>query len=120
MASSRGNPDQYLQKVGGTYYARVRVPRTLEKYVGQTHIRKSLQTGDKPEANRRKHAVVGRLKGELEALKRSPRKPEERGISFAEAREWRDDLIAAEAAADHGDPDGKLGTLQGLVIDKAE
>ena len=37
MATKRGNPDQYLQKVGGTYYARVRA-RTLEKYTGQTHI----------------------------------------------------------------------------------
>ena len=42
MPIKRGNPDQFLQKVGGTYYARVRVPRTLEKYTGQTHIRRTL------------------------------------------------------------------------------
>lgn len=114
--SKRGNPDQYLQKVGGSYYARVRVPRTLESYVGQTHIRRSLQTGDKGEANRRKHAVVGRLKGELESMRKAPRKPEERGISFAEAREWRDDLLLAEAK----DDDELHTTVQALVIDKAE
>jgi len=72
MATSKSNPDQYLQKVGGTYYARVRVPRTLEKYTRQTHIRKSLETGDKAEANRRKHAVVGKIKAELERLRKAP------------------------------------------------
>lgn len=68
MSIKRGNPDQYLQRVGGTYYARVRVPRTLEKYTGQTHIRRSLGTGDRADANRRKHAVVGTIKAELERL----------------------------------------------------
>lgn len=72
MHTKHGNPDQYLQRVGGTYYARVRVPRTLEKYVGQTHLRKSLGTGDKPTANRLKHAVVGSLKAELAQLRRDP------------------------------------------------
>ena len=116
MATKRGNPDQYLQKVGGTYYARVRVPRTLEKYTGQTHIRRTLETGDRAEANRRKHAVVGRIKSELDALRRSPRKPDERGISFAQAKEWRGELIAAENSDDHE----LHSTIQGLVIDKAE
>lgn len=61
MPAARSNQDQYLHKVGGTYYARVRVPRTLEKYTGQTHIRRTLETGDRAEANRRKHAVVEKI-----------------------------------------------------------
>ena len=100
MATTRGNPDQYLQKVGGTYYARVRVPRTLEKYVGQTHLRRSLETGDRSEANRRKHAVVGKLKAELEKLRKAPDSSKERGITFADAKEWREELSALEATGD--------------------
>lgn len=116
MTTKRGNPDQYLQKVGGTYYARVRVPRTLEKYVGQTHIRKSLGTGEKAEANRRKHVVVGRIKGELERLKKAPKMPDTRGISFAEAKQWRESLVAAE----NEENEELHETIQSLVIDKAE
>lgn len=116
MATKRGNPDQYLQKVGGTYYARVRVPRTLEKYLGQSHIRRTLKTGEKAEANRRKHAVVGRIKGELARLRLSPKKPDERGVSFAEASQWRESLLAAENEGN----ENLHSTLQDLVIDKAE
>lgn len=116
MATKRGNPDQYLQKVGGTYYARVRVPRTLEKYLGQSHIRRTLKTGERAEANRRKHAVVGRIKAELARLRLAPGTKDERGISFAEAKRWRESLLAAE-----NDSDENLhGTIQDLVIDKAE
>lgn len=116
MTSKRGNPDQYLQKVGGTYYARVRVPRTLEKYTGQTHIRRTLETGDRAEANRRKHAVVGRIKGELEVLRRAPTGTDDKGISFAQAKEWRADLLAAETAQD----EQLHSTIQEFVVEKAE
>lgn len=116
MTTKRSNPDQYLQRVGGTYYARVRVPRTLEKYVGQTHIRRSLGTGEKAEANRRKHAVVGRIKSELERLKKAPKMPSTNGISFAEAKQWRESLMAAENEENEALHD----TIQSLVIDKAE
>jgi integrase len=115
MATTRGNPDQYLQKVGGTYYARVRVPRTLEKYVGQTHLRRSLETGDRAEANRRKHAVVGKLKTELEKLRKTPEKTKERGISFSDAKEWREGFKELEAAGDHHN----LEEMTLLATDKA-
>ena len=117
MATKQGNPDQYLQKVGGTYYARVRVPRTLEKYTRQTHIRKSLETGDRAEANLRKHSVVGKIKAELQSLRKSPPGNSDRGISFAQAKEWRDELINAEKLDDQGQ---QAYVIQGLVIDKAE
>lgn len=116
MTPKRGNPDQYLQKVGGTYYARVRVPRTLEKYVGQTHIRKSLGTGERAEANRRKHAVVGQMKDELDRLRHAPKKPDTPGISFADAKQWRESLAAAE-----NDDNEELHEItQSLVIERAE
>jgi hypothetical protein len=116
MSPKRGNPDQYLQKVGGTYYARVRVPRTLEKYIGQTHIRRSLKTGERSAANRLKHAVVGKIKSELARLSASPKKIDDRGVSFEEAKRWRESLLEAEQE----DDSDLHGTIQSLVIDKAE
>jgi integrase len=100
MATRRGNPDQYLQKIGNTFYARVRVPRTLEKFVGQTHIRRTLETSERAEANRRKHAVVGKIKNELAAFRRSPPTAKDRGLSFADAREWREEFRRLEATGD--------------------
>jgi integrase len=117
MATKAGNPDQYLQKVGGTYYARVRVPRTLEKYTHQTHIRKSLETGDRAQANLRKHAVVGQIKAELARLRKNPKEKPDRGISFAQAKEWREELITAQKLDDDGE---RAHIIQGLVVDKAE
>jgi integrase len=110
------NPDQYLQRVGGTYYARVRVPRTLEKLVGQTHLRVSLKTGERSEANRRKHEVVGRLKAGLQRLRQAPKGTEEPGISFADAKEWREQLQSLEAAGDHEQAE----VITSVAVDKAE
>ena len=115
MATNRGNPDQYLQRVGGTYYARVRVPRTLEKYVGQTHLRKSLGTGDRATANRLKHAVVGTLKAELAQLRGDPAKQAEKGISFTAALQWKESLKAAK----HADDYRLAETIENLIHDKA-
>jgi len=116
MDAKRGNPDQYLQKVGGTYYARVRVPRTLEKYVGQSHIRRSLGTSSKAEANLKKHAVVSRLKLELAQLRTSPPKTEQPGISFADAKAIREQLEQLEAAGDQE----TISTVEQVTVDHAE
>lgn len=97
----RGNPDQYLQKVGGTYYARVRVPRTLEKYTGQTHIRRTLGTGSRAEANLRKHSVVSKIKAELASLRDRPPADDAHGITFADARAMREQMEEFTRAGDH-------------------
>jgi integrase len=118
MAASKA--DTYLHRptgIAGTWYARVTVPRTLVKYVGQTHIRRSLKTTDRAEANRRKHAVVGEIKAELERLRRAPEDDKRRGISFAEAEAWREQLKAAEG--DRLDHNGKHAVLHGLLMDRA-
>lgn len=116
MPTQRHPQDQYLQKVGGTFYARVRVPRTLEKYIRQSHVRRSLKTGDKATANRLKHAVVAALKGELEALRKKPVSADERGLSFADAKAWREDLKAAQ---DSPEDDQLADTVRDMVIAKA-
>lgn len=116
MPTPRGNPDQYLQKIGGTYYARVRVPRTLETLVRQTHLRRSLKTGDRAEANRRKHAVVGELKNQLEKLRKPPGEAAGSGMSFADAKGWRDGFKELEAARD----DYNFQEMALLATSKAE
>ena len=41
MKSKTSNRDQYLKLLGLTWYVLVGVPRTLEKLVGNTHVRRS-------------------------------------------------------------------------------
>jgi site-specific recombinase XerD len=112
--SRRSNPDQYLQKVGNTYYARVRVPRTLEKFVGQSHVRRSLQTGSRAEANLKKHAAVSIIKAELAELRKAP--PQEGSLSFAEARAIREQLEQLRAADDYE----QAATIESVAVDRAE
>lgn len=116
MPSKPSNPDQYLQRIGGTYYARVRVPRTLETYVGQTHLRKSLGTGDRSTANRLKHAVVGRIKTELAQLRLNPTEKAGLGISTTSALQWKSSLKAAELAGD----ELQASIITDLIHDKSE
>jgi integrase len=116
MSSRRSNPDQYLQKIGNTYYARVRVPRTLEKYVGQTHIRKSLQTSSRADANLKKHAAVARIKAELAELRKTPPVADGGGLSFADARAMREQLEQLRAA-DEGE---QVADLELVAVDHAE
>lgn len=116
MATKKGNPDQYLQKVGGTYYARVRVPRTLEKFTGQTHIRRSLGTSSRSEANLKKHAVVARIKLELAQLRTKAPSTAEPGLTFADARAIREQLDQLEAAGDHETRE----TVEMVTLDHAE
>lgn len=115
MTQRRGNPDQYLQKVGNTYYARVKVPRTLQRTVKQTHLRRSLKTSSRAEANLRKHSVVSEIKAELAALRANP--PVE-GVPFtlAEARAFRAQL---EQVRMHGNDD-EAETLEIAASDLAE
>jgi integrase len=112
----RGNPDQYLQKVGHTYYARVRVPRTLEKLVGQTHIRRSLQTSSRAEANLKKHAAVSAIKAELDELRKSPPPADGTGLTFADARAIRDQLEQLRVQGEHEE----AGIIESVAVERAE
>ncbi len=118
-AKKASSKDTYLHQPsggGGTWYARVTVPRTLVKYVGQTHIRRSLKTTSKTEANLRKHAVVGQIKAELEALRRKPPSADKPGMSFADAKEF---LAHLERVREAGD-DEKASDIEMVALEKAE
>jgi integrase len=76
-----------------------------------------LETGDRKEANLRKHSVVGKIKAELAKLRKNPPTTDDPGISFEQAKVWREELLAADKLDDDGE---QAYILQGLVIDKAE
>jgi integrase len=115
MKPKRGNPDQYLRKIGHTYYARVRVPRTLERIVKQTHLQRSLKTTSRADANLRKHAAVAEMKAELAACKASP-PTEGLPLTFADARAIREQL---ERLRDDGD-DAQVEAVEGYAANRAE
>lgn len=107
MAVARqSSADRYLQRVGSTYYARVKVPRPLLTAAGQTHIRRTLGTTSKSEANLAKHAMVAKIKAELASLAKaaSPKESEREGLSSAMARDIRERLVELRSVLD-GDED---------------
>jgi integrase len=117
--ATRSTVDQYLHRPtgsSGTWYARVTVPRTLVKAVGQTHIRRSLQTTSKAEANLRKHAVVGDIKAQLAEMRKRPARPGEPGLSFEDAKAFREELAALRARGDEDQEEA----VEGLAVDRAE
>lgn len=59
---------QYLQRLGQSWYLRVKVPRALQGQVGNTHIRRALGTRDLDEAVRRKWAALAQVRAYLQAL----------------------------------------------------
>ncbi|MBP8696431.1 MAG: tyrosine-type recombinase/integrase [Syntrophobacterales bacterium] len=69
MKTNNGNQLRYLQRIGHSWYARVKVPPSLQPIVKNTHIRKALHTRDLDEANRRKWKVVEGIKAHLNRLK---------------------------------------------------
>jgi len=69
LKTNNTNQLRYLQRIGHSWYARVKVPKSLQEVVGNTHIRKALNTRDLDEANRRKWKVVEAIKAELNRLK---------------------------------------------------
>ena len=46
MRTAKGSTKQYLKRIGNTWYVNVRVPRTLEKALGTTHIRLAGAVGE--------------------------------------------------------------------------
>lgn len=59
---------QYLQRLGQSWYLRVKVPRALQGRVGNTHIRRALGTRDLDEAVRRKWSALAQVRAYLEGL----------------------------------------------------
>ena len=60
---------KYLQKRRQGWYAVVEVPRPLREKMGKARFVESLQTDSLKVAEIRKHAIVGRWKAEIEAVR---------------------------------------------------
>lgn len=63
---------QYLQRLGQSWYLRVKVPRALQARVGNTHIRRALGTRDLDEAVRLKWPALAQIRAYLEGLPSAP------------------------------------------------
>jgi integrase len=59
---------RYLQKLGQSWYLRVKVPATLQRTLRNTHIRRALHTRDLDEANRRKWTALAQVRAYLDAM----------------------------------------------------
>ena len=59
---------QYLQRLGLSWYVRVKVPVALQGRAGSTHIRRALGTRDLDEAVRRKWSALAQIRAYIDAL----------------------------------------------------
>lgn len=96
--------NQYLKRIGQSWYVRVKVPASLAGfYRGNTHVQKALHTRDLDAANRLKHGVVAAIKDEFERLRKvDPAHYEAHKLrAHIKAARARDDHIAVDAMIDH-------------------
>ena len=100
--ASKSDRTRYLKRIGEKWYVNVRVPRTLEKQLGTSHIRRTLGTGDLTQANRLKLKHVAEIKAQLAALahQRSQGLPLLRGLTLADAAAMRQDILDARRRGD--------------------
>jgi len=66
------NATRYLQRLGHTWFVRVKVPRKLQALVNNTHIRKALGTRDLDKANELKWGYVKAIKASFVRIARGP------------------------------------------------
>ena len=100
---------KYLQRLHLSYYVRVKVPPSLQKIVGNTHVRKALHTRSLDEANQLKWPMIARIKRELEKLKTSD-------TTGDKASTYREAIKEARDAEDYD----SMETLELLASDHAE
>lgn len=114
---AKGSPDQYLKRIKDKWYVSITVPRTLQ-HIHSTHIRQSLRTGDRVEANKRKYPVVAQIKAKLAwdkaNLLSDGTLPQMR--KHPEAVEYRDAIVEAEASGNHE----VSAIIRSKVADKAQ
>lgn len=80
---------RYLQRLGHSWYVRVKVPPSLQKVVGNTHIRRALGTRDLDQANVLKWAQVKAIKADLVRLRAADPKADEAARIRASLMEQR-------------------------------
>jgi integrase len=107
---------KFLQRRGLSWYVRVRVPPSLQKFYSNTHVRRALNTKDKREAERRKLAVVAAIKAEFERLRKDPTATKLPARSKGDPRAWAESIRSLRAEGDHEQAD----TVELVASDYAE
>src|SRR5688500_12093389 len=103
MSSSSSNATRYLQRLGHSWYVRVKIPPSLQKALGNTHVRRALGTRDLDQANVLKWAQVKAIKAELVRLRAADPKADEAARIRAALLDQRaqGDEDAVEIAVDY-------------------
>lgn len=63
---------QYLQRLGHSWYLRVKIPSSIQGQLGSTHIRRALGTRDLDEAVRRKWDALAQVRAYLDSCRAGP------------------------------------------------
>jgi integrase len=100
---------KYLQKLGHSWYVRIRVPPSLQAKVGNTHIRRALHTRNLDEANALKWAAIASIKRDLGKLRLLD-------MDGDKARLYRDAINRARESQDYQ----TVESLELLAEDHAE
>src|SRR5687767_906744 len=90
---------QFLQRLGHSWYVRVKVPRGAQTAIGNTHLRKALGTRDLDEANERKWAYIKAFKDQIARALNRP-------VTHIdplreEALRYREEIMQADSAQDY-------------------
>lgn len=102
-----------LRRRGQTWYARLSVPRALQKQLGREEFVRSLRTRDLAEANRRKHAVLSELQEELQQAVRLAHG----AAGSLEQVEAAAEVMSAQVERGEVDPDAS-DVAMGIVVDQ--
>jgi hypothetical protein len=103
------NATRYLQRIGHSWYVRVKVPPKLQDAIGNTHVRKALGTRDLDQANVLKWSHVKAIKAQLAEL---------RAVDPAarEASEFRQQLQREREAGN----DDVVEAVENVAVERAE
>ena len=83
---------RYLQRLGQSWYVRVKVPKNLQAVIRNTHVRKALGTRDLDKANELKWGYIKAIKASFVRLAKGPVPAGKPDPLADEARRWREAL----------------------------
>lgn len=107
---------QHLQKLGHSWYVRVKVPRKLQALLKNTHVRKALGTRDLDRANELKWSFVKAIKADFARLLKAPVTVGKSDPHAEEARKYREALIDARAEGE----DVQVEVMEDFAVEFAQ
>ena len=110
------NARRYLQRIGNSWYVRVKVPRKLQALFKNTHIRRALGTRDLDRANELKWAHIKAIKASFAKAARGPVPAGKLDPHTEDARKYREALIEVRAEG----ADDQIEVLEDFAVDYAQ